>query len=341
MDTWTIQRILEWSIGFLERKEIDSPRLTAELLLGDVLKCSRVELYLRFEQPLDPDERAVFREYLKRRVAYEPTQYILGSQSFWSLELQVDARVLIPRPETECLIEECLRLFKQGALPLRGPFLDVCTGSGALACALAVEFPEADVDATDISPDALDVAQINIENNQLSERVHLHEGSLFEAVPQKKYAAIVTNPPYIRSDEMATLQHEVREYEPHLALDGGDDGLDLIRIVLKEAPDYLTEQGILLIEMGCEQGALAMQLAREYDVYTEVRVLQDYAGLDRVLCCRVGTQPEPVQDEPIETTFEPIVEEETIEFLDQSRYAGFSEYTDEDSEYIEEDTESN
>jgi release factor glutamine methyltransferase len=295
---WTIQSVLAWSKGYLEKHGVDSPKLTAELLLSHALACTRMHLYLHLEQPLEGEELAAYRELLKRRAKREPTQYILGTQGFWSLDLLVDPRVLIPRPETECLVEECVRLFKEGVVPLQGPFLDVCTGSGALACALASEFRDAEVDATDVSPDALEVARANVERCEeassiSASQITLFEGDLFASLPAREYAVIVSNPPYIRSADMAGLQDEVRDFEPSLALDGGEDGLDLVREILDQAPSFLTEQGVLLIEIGSDQGEAALAEAQRRDAYASARILRDYSRLDRVLQCFVS----PYEDE--------------------------------------------
>lgn len=287
-DIWTVRSVLEWSVGYLERHEVDSPKLTADLLLADVLKCTRMELLMRYDQPLHEDELAGFRAHLKRRSKREPTQYIIGNQAFWSLDLEVDPRVLIPRADTECLVEEALELFKQGIVPLEGPFLDLCTGSGALACALAVEFPQAKIDATDLSEDALAVAWTNICNHALKGHIGLHHGDLFAPLKPKKYALIISNPPYIRSAEVPELQPEVAQYEPSLALDGGPDGLDIVRRILEQAPDFLTDTGVLLIEIGHDQGADALALASQAEAFESVAILPDYARRDRILRCMMG-----------------------------------------------------
>lgn len=285
--SWTVKSVLEWSTGYLERHEVEPPRLTAEMLLAEVLGCSRVDLYIRFEQPLEADELASYREYLKRRSKFEPTQYILGNQEFWSLTFEVDQRVLIPRPETECLIEECLNLFKQGEIPVDGPFLDLCTGSGAIACALAKEFPEAEIDAADISEDALEVATANVRSLGFQERVQLHQGNLFDALPPRQYAGILSNPPYIRTDEMEGLQQEVRLFEPHLALEAGADGLDFVKVIVEQAPEYMLPEGVLLIEIGASQGDAARALAAQTGHYQDIQIRQDYSKRDRILWCRM------------------------------------------------------
>jgi release factor glutamine methyltransferase len=283
---WTVRSLLEWSTTFLTEREIDSPRLTAELLLADVLKTNRIGLYVRFDQPMDTPELAAFRGHLQRRSRKEPTQYILGTQDFWSLTFKVDSRVLIPRPETECIIEEVQRLVRARSLAGDGEFLDLCTGSGAIACALAAEFPFSDIHASDISKEALALAKENAEDNGLEQQISFFQGSLFEALPEVQYDLIATNPPYIRHEEMETLQEEVRLFEPHLALDGGKAGMDLIEQILHDAHRYLKPGGVLLMEIGSSQGQEALEAVKKAPELEEARLLQDYAQLDRILCCR-------------------------------------------------------
>lgn len=319
MEVWTIQRVLDWSKDYLEKREVDAPRLTAELLLADVLGCSRVDLYLRFSQPLEEGELADYRGFLKRRVGREPTQYILGNQEFWSMTFAVDPRVLIPRPETECIIEEAVKYAKLGCFSSQGRFLDIGTGSGAIVCALASEFPEASLDAVDISADALAVAEANVQEHGFDDRIQLHQGDLFAPFGEERFSLIVSNPPYITEEEMEALQEEVR-FEPVGALVAGDDGLDVVRRLLAQAPDFLLPAGMLLIELGSSQGADALKLA-EQGPFAYATIRQDYAGLDRVLVCSMQEPREehaaPVgaieksEEEPEEEVF--LSEEEMFE----------------------------
>ncbi len=280
---WTVKRLLEWSHTYFGDKGIDSPKTTAELLLADVLSCKRLDLYYRYEQPLLPDELARYKDVVKRRVKHEPTQYILGEWEFWSLPLQVDQRVLIPRPETEVLVEEVLKAVQEGDVPAHGSFLDLCTGSGAIACALATECPEASLHATDLSTDALEVAQINVTQLKLEERITLYQGDLFEPLPEQRYDVIASNPPYVTCAELAELQPEVRQYEPHLALDGGEDGLDLIRRLLIDLPTRLAPGGVLAIEIGAKQGPAVRALAEQTNLFASIEVLKDFSRRDRIL----------------------------------------------------------
>jgi len=306
--TWTVQRVIDWSVDYLKKHEIEAPRLTTELLLTKALDCRRVDLYLRYEQPLIKDELSSFKELIKRRIRREPTQYILGTQEFWSLPLKVDHRVLIPRPETECLIEAVLEYIKEERLPADGAILELGTGSGAIPCALASELKESTIHTVDISPGALEVATENAVSCQVAERIHFYWGDLFTPVqpngkpspalpekvsletqplPKQHFNLLISNPPYITSEELRGLQPEVVEYEPTLALDGGQDGLDFVRRILEQAPEYVLPGGSILIEIGAEQGASSQHLAAEMGMYESIEILKDYAGKDRILSCRL------------------------------------------------------
>lgn len=293
---WTIAKVLKWSVGYLERHSIDAPRLTAELLLAQALDCKRMDLYLCYDQPLEPTELGRFRETLQRRAKNEPTQYILGQQEFWSLPFVVDRRVLIPRPETECIVEEAIRSAQAGAFDPKGYFLELGVGSGALSCALAHEFPEAHIDAVDLSEDALEVAAKNIQTLGFSDRITLWKGDLFSPLPpEARYTLIVSNPPYIRTEDIQGLQAEVRLWEPPLALDGGKDGLRLIRRLVADASTFLTSPGLLLIEIGSDQGPDALACVPR-PPFASASLIQDYARLDRILRC--SREPSSAEDDP-------------------------------------------
>ncbi len=285
-ELWTIQKVLDWSTDYLAQKGVAEPKLSVEWLLADLLGYSRMDLYLHFDKPLQKEELAAFRERLKRRAAYEPTQYIIGSWEFWSLNLKVDPRVLIPRPETETLIEQTLDWVKQGQLPQNAEILELGTGSGAIACALASELPNAHIHAVDISQEALDVAQENARHCHLSDNIQFHHGNLFQPIPKHQtFDLIISNPPYIPQHDLPLLQKEIQLYEPQLALDGGHDGLDIIRTILKEAPQHLKKHGIILLEIGSDQGDLALQTARQHQTFAQTTILKDYTNKDRMLAC--------------------------------------------------------
>lgn len=251
-ETWTIRRVLDWTRGHFEKQAVDSPRLTAELLLGHVLSLPRVKLYMDLDRPLSKEELGTYRALIQRRLAGEPTQYVIGHKEFYGRRFAVDARVLVPRPETELLVEAALRSVPKDA-PAR--VLDLCTGSACVAVTIAAERPQASVWATDLSPGALAVAKANAEALGVDGRVTFFEGDLLAPVPaEARFDVIVSNPPYVKSGEIAGLQREVQQ-EPRLALDGGADGLDVIRRLVPAALARLKPGGLLALEIGEDQGA--------------------------------------------------------------------------------------
>ncbi|TNE46556.1 MAG: peptide chain release factor N(5)-glutamine methyltransferase [Deltaproteobacteria bacterium] len=284
---WTVRRLLDWSLTYLQDKGIDSPKVTAEWLLADALSCSRMDLFFRYDQPLLPEELAAYKARLKRRSQREPLQYILGEWEFWSLPFYVDSRVLIPRPETEVLIEQVVNAEKDGFVPAQPRILDLCTGSGAIACTLAKELPESTVLATDVSRDALMVAYENVKRLELVDRVTLKHTDMFKNVPSDPpFDILVSNPPYVTQAEMEELEPEVRDYEPAMALVGGQDGLDFVREILRQVPTYLAPRGLLAVEFGASQGEAIRQLAEAVPELSEVSIVQDYARRDRILFAR-------------------------------------------------------
>lgn len=287
---WTVRRLLEWSDTYFQSKGIDSPKTTAELLLAHILHCKRMDLYFRYEQPLLPQELAGYKALLQRRVKHEPTQYLLGEWEFWSLPLKVDSRVLIPRPETEVLVEAIVQAVQEEVVPSNGSFLDLCTGSGAIACALAQECPEATLHATELSEQALEVAQSNVAQLNFQEQITLFQGDLFAPLPNHTYHVIASNPPYVTAEEWETLQPEVKQYEPKLALVGGDDGLDLVRRILSGAHTFLAPGGILAVEIGAEQGPSSKELAEKTGLFSSVEIVPDFARRDRVLFAQRKSQ---------------------------------------------------
>jgi release factor glutamine methyltransferase len=285
-ETWTVLKVLQWTAGYLREKGIEGGRLDAELLLSDALSLDRVGLYLNYDRPLTTAELAFFRERVGRRARREPLQYIVGRVEFWSLPFVVNPAVLIPRPDTEILVEEALKRASAEAT-----VLDVGTGSGAIAIALAHELPAADVHGVDISPAALEVAAENARLNGVGGRVRLAEADLAR-LPEGPFDLIVSNPPYIPSGELAALMPEVRDFEPSLALDGGGDGLDSYRLLARQAPSRLRSGGWLLLETGAGQAPAVRKLLSEaglLDVFSR----DDYAGIPRVVGGRTVTRIEP------------------------------------------------
>lgn len=280
-ETWTILKVLQWTTGYFSSKGIEQPRADAEVLLAHVLGVERIHLYLNYDRPLSPDELARFRELVRRRAASEPTQYILGRQEFWSLDFEVTPAVLIPRPETEILVEKALELLGAGPSLV----LDVGTGSGAMAVAIAVERKNTRVIATDRSFSALAVAKRNAARHSVSDRVGFVLMDLMQALAAGPwFDIIVSNPPYVADAEFLDLAPEIANYEPHSALrGGGEQGLGLIRKILGQFRDYLKPGGSLLVEIGKGQAEI---LEKELPGAAEFEFIRDYSGIKRVLHVR-------------------------------------------------------
>jgi release factor glutamine methyltransferase len=281
-DVWTIRKVLDWTRGHFEKQDIDAPRLTAELLLSHVLATTRVKLFMDLDRPLTKEELTTYRGLIQRRLAHEPTQYLVGHKEFYGRRFTVDARVLIPRSETELLVEAGLQVLPKDT-PAR--VLDVCTGSGCIAVSIAAERPIASVWASDVSADALEVAKANAESLGVSSRVTFFLGSLLDAVPaDAKFDLVLSNPPYIPSKELPGLDPEVRK-EPRLALDGGDDGLAVIRPLVAAAAPRLNPGGWLALEIAEDQGA-RVKAVLEGAGLLDVRIEKDLARHERLVLGR-------------------------------------------------------
>jgi release factor glutamine methyltransferase len=280
-ERWTVLGVLQWTAAYFGRKHIEQPRASAEVLLAHVLNMERIQLYLNFDRPLAPEELASYREVIRRRAAREPTQYITGKQEFWSLELEVTPAVLIPRPETELLVEKALTLVDASAKRV----LDLGTGSGAIALALAHECPTLRVVASDQSYAALQVARRNAHRHQLQKRISFVAADLlggFSPVPPP-FDIIVSNPPYIGEKEFPSLAPEIIQYEPNTALRAGPQGLAVIRRIIGEAPGYLRSEGSLLLEIGAGQAELLHQELQGVPGFDHFEFIRDYSGILRVL----------------------------------------------------------
>ena len=282
-ESWTVLKLIQWTTDYFQRNNVPEPRTSAEVLLAHVLAEDRLFLYLNYDRPMETSELTAYRACIKRRLEGEPNQYITGLQEFWSLPLRVSPDVLIPRPETEVLVEAVLE-FLDKADP-NVDILDLGTGSGAIAIALARELPAARIVATDLSMAALRLAQENAKSNQVDERIFFVRGDMFAAIPgsSQKFKVVVTNPPYISHAEMSELPREIRDFEPHHALEGGSDGLTAIRHIIAEAPTVLSQAGALFMEMGAEQAENVTALVRDSQRYESYRIVKDYSGLNRVL----------------------------------------------------------
>jgi release factor glutamine methyltransferase len=278
--SWTIRSLLAWMTQDFSALGLDTPRLDAELLISHVLGIDRVRLYMEFDRPLSAAELAEVRALLVRRRRREPVAYIVGQREFYLRAFAVSPAVLIPRPDTETLIARALEL-----LPADQParVLDLCTGSGAIAVTLAAERPLLQVTATDLSPEALAVAQGNAERHRVLPRMRLLQGDLFAALPRgEHYDLVVANPPYVLAGEIPGLAAEL-QHEPVLALSGGDDGLAVLSRLCAEVAGSLDERGALLFEVGAGQAAQVETLLRAQARLTGVRSHKDLGGIERVV----------------------------------------------------------
>lgn len=279
---WTLKSALDWTVAYLTEKGDKRPRMSAEWLLSAATGLSRVELYTHHDQPLSPEERATLREGVKRRATGEPLQYVTGEMPFRHIVVRVVPGVFIPRPETETLVGEGIEFLRDNASS--GPIaLDLCTGSGAVACSLAHEHGDVRVWATDLSPIAVTTARGNVERLCLADRVTVLEGDVAAPLPADllgRVDLLLSNPPYIPSADMRELPSEVRGHEPHLALDGGPDGLDYARRIIEEGRRWLRPGGLLAMELDerCVGNALKTMSAW----YEGCRAVSDLAGRDRV-----------------------------------------------------------
>ncbi|MFN0199404.1 MAG: peptide chain release factor N(5)-glutamine methyltransferase [Planctomycetaceae bacterium] len=280
-ETWTVRRILEWTIPHLKKHGSDSPRLDAEILLAHARKCPRIKLYTEYETVLTDEQRQVMRALVQRRAKAEPVAYLVGHREFFGLDFRLTDKVLIPRPDTETLVLQVLEHAKGFTQPR---ILDVGTGSGCIAVAVAHHVPSARVTATDISPDALAVAQKNAELNKVADRIVFRPGDLFAAIDDGlPFDIIVSNPPYVTSKELQSLDPDVRLHEPHLALDGGEDGMTVIRRLIADAPAHLVENGVLLIEIASEQAQAVEQLMQSQGCFIDICSIPDTTGRPRVV----------------------------------------------------------
>jgi release factor glutamine methyltransferase len=285
--TWTVRKLLEWTPGFFTKKGVDQPRLSAELLLSHVLNVARIQLYTGYDRVVGEKQLAQFRDLVRRAGEQEPIAYLTGRAHFFSLEFAVNRDVLIPRPDTETLVENVLQTVRHQP-GLEAPrVLDLCTGSGCVAAAIAKNLKPAMVLAIDISEKAAAVARQNVEQLGLGDRISVEVGDLFEpmkkVVDARPFDLIVANPPYIAADQLASLDKSVRDYEPMLALDGGVDGLAIHRRILAKAPDHLVPGGQVFLEIAFDQGAAAREMAGGYAAFENVRIFKDFGGRDRVL----------------------------------------------------------
>ncbi len=287
-----------WMADAFTKKDLDSPRIQAEMLMEHVLGCDRLKLYTDPDRPSSPLERNSLRDLVARALKHEPVQYLVGEGKFFGLSFKVDRRVLIPRPSTATIAEEVLQHARatRGAALAKGEGLliaDVCTGSGCIAIALLKNLTAARAVATDISGDALELAKENAARHGVSERIDFLQGDLvsplMEHPPTRGPASIdylVSNPPYIPDHEWGAVEPNVKDYEPHLALRGGPDGLNFVRPLLERGPRLVKPGGLMLIEVAASHADAAAELMRQSGAFAEVRILRDIDGLPRVIAGR-------------------------------------------------------
>jgi len=275
---WTILKTIEWLTDYLQGKDVPEARLNAEHLIAHSLKISRMDLYLQFDRLLKKNELAELKPLIERRAKREPLQYILGTQPFRKVDIKVRPGVLIPRPETEIVVEEVLKSISNEASI---EILELGVGSGAIVAAIASERENVQITATEISPEALAIAKEN--TAPYNERITLLEGDLFEPVEDKSFDLIVSNPPYMRDDEWPTLEPEVRDYEPLTALKAGKDGLDFYRRIINDSGKHLNPGGLLIMELGDGQGEAVQKLINETSHLEDVVITKDLADKDRVI----------------------------------------------------------
>jgi release factor glutamine methyltransferase len=280
---WTVGRLLTWTTEFLRGKGADSPRLDAEVLLAHARGCQRIELYTAFEEEPTEAVRTTFRELVGRRAKGAPVAYLVGRREFFSLMFEVTPDVLIPRPDTESLVVRAIDLAKTcGGGELR--IADVGTGSGIIGITVAKHIKNCQVTAIDVSASALEVAKRNAAKHGVAERIEFVESDLLAAVPaDAKFDLILSNPPYVASDEMAGLAADVRDHEPHLALDGGASGTEVIERLIPQAAERLKPGGWLLMEVGADNAARVEELVKANTAFEIAETLKDIANLPRVV----------------------------------------------------------
>ena len=287
-DTWTIQKLLNWVTEYLGTKGIESARLSSELLLSQVLGLKRIELYTQFDKQVPQEQLDLLHGMIKRAGLHEPVAYLTGGTEFYSLELDITADCLIPRPETELLVQRAIEFLRtrSGVQYI----CDLCTGSGCIAVAIAKNVPDARVTATDISSAALEVAARNIEKHRLNEQIRLLCGDLFEPIIQQldvnQFDLIVCNPPYVSTAEYEKLDKNVKDYEPASALLAGADGMDVYRSIIKKVDEFLKPGAALMLEIGYAQGSAVRELLEQPGAFAEIKIEKDLHDNDRIVIAR-------------------------------------------------------
>lgn len=277
----TILELITLTTEYFEKKEIDSPRINAELLLADVLKCKRLDLYLSFDKPLEEKEINLYREFVRRRAKYEPLQYILGKVEFYGFEFIVNPNVLIPRPETEILVESVIELLKCTNI---SSGLDIGTGSGIIPISVCRCYDKIYFDALDISSEALEVAKQNSIHNGTQQRINFELNDILQKDIRfhKKYDLVVSNPPYVAQSEYASLQKEITDYEPKIAVTDFSDGYSFYKKISEIAIQILNEKGFLIFEVGKGQSEVVSEIMRGVG-FNSIKIVKDYLNIERVI----------------------------------------------------------
>ncbi|OGU28845.1 MAG: protein-(glutamine-N5) methyltransferase, release factor-specific [Ignavibacteria bacterium GWA2_35_9] len=275
----TVLEAINLSTEFLEKKEIESPRINAELLLAHALNCKRLDLYLSYDRPLNEDEVKLYREFIRRRIKSEPLQYIIGKVEFYGIEFNVNPSVLIPRQETEILVETIINsVNKDGSLKI----LDVGVGSGNISISLAKHLPYSKITATDISEQALETAKANAEMNNVLEKINFIKHDILSHNLNDEFDIVVSNPPYISREEFPQLKDELKVYEPQNALTDFSDGLNYYRIISSKAKEFVKSKGKIFFEVGQGQVEDVKRILAENN-FNEISIVKDYLKIDRVI----------------------------------------------------------
>ena len=285
-----ILETLNWATHYLKERQIENPRLNAELLLARSMNLSREKLYLRFNHQIQKEERKNLESLIQRRISREPLQYILGHQEFWSIDFRVDPRVLIPRSETELLVEAGLSILSEVSSKRTPSVLELGTGCGAIAISLAKEVKDIFIVAIDVSMDALILAKENTKSAGGLDKIEFLNGDLFGPFHlfKEPFDLILSNPPYIMGSKIEILEKEVKDYEPIIALDGGEDGLKFYRDIIAQAPLYLRTGGWLLLEVGSDQSNKVVEMIEREGHFQRSEPIKDLSGIERVVKAQKG-----------------------------------------------------
>ena len=285
MEHWTIEKLLNWTTDYFTEKGLDSPRLSAELLIAHVMDLERIQVYMNFDKAPSQSQLDELHLLVKRAADSEPIAYLIGKTEFYSLPIKVTRDCLIPRPETELLVERGIDFLRKRSGPQI--VLDLCTGSGCIAAAVAKNFQNCSVIATDISDSALAVAAENIKTHKLTDRIRLLQGDLFDPIiaelDESKFDLILCNPPYVTTAEFEKLDKNIKNYEPSGALAAGADGLDIYRKIAQNLDKFLKPDAALILEIGYAQGPAVKEILEQNASYSEIKIEKDFSNNDRIV----------------------------------------------------------